>query len=358
MRPLVPEAGVTLIQTSSGANETPINNHVFTVAQGALSQIFNLSWEFDFDSGNDAVAGMYNPRLWIENLPKIPGLVLNWAMQAAPEYGITALSGGATIPVLYQPGSNISKATYYNPSNKRIEWGTFQLDATTCTETYDTVEKAMRKNPVLMLEFERESGGGNLDIYSPNANSDHLWSFSEVNIYIEWPRKISGTTYTHRHLIGWTKDETTIAKMTMEMVDFKKGKPKMTAASFISALPAECTFEMGTYDPWFFQEAMHASYKKDSYNRFAGRQYAKQRIISNYAIVMEWFTNAGHLVQFRYPKAQLFCTGDITPGADDISVLAATFKPIIDDASLLIEHFITASIVQRVALPIGITLTA
>ena len=85
-----------------------------------------------------------------------------------------------------------------------------ELDASSKTSgLYDT-ELEDRSDPVLKFEIDRQATGA-LDLTYPNANSDHLWQFSQADLYCIQTMKFGSTTYYHRHLVGWTSDESLVA---------------------------------------------------------------------------------------------------------------------------------------------------
>jgi hypothetical protein len=353
MRQLVSEIGVDFQQKASGVAIASISEIEMTVAQSAKSDVFNLSYNFDdnFDD-TDTVEGLYRPRFWIDNLPKIENLILNYELSTTEKH--TAITG-TLMPTVVQPTENFTKATYFTGSGTNVlQYLLLEFDATTSTETYDTADKD-RADPLLNLEIERQSVPL-LDLDHPNANSDHLWAFSQADIYVLWTVRQGGTTYTHRHLVGWTSDSSLSFNPAEETVEFLKGKPTARAVRFISALADEITGEMASCDPWFMNQAIHL-FSAELNNNIRLTQKNVQRSIATYTWQFEWVTNTGHRVTVTIPKGQLFPTSEVTPGGDDISRMGFSITPIVTSTKQTWYMDISKSQVQRFEIPLKFSLT-
>jgi hypothetical protein len=350
MRDIVTEVPVTIIQESSGAVETTINSYHFTLSKSGVSETLNLLYKFpDTFDQDDSKAGLYRPRFFIENFPALQDFDIEYELSLTPDYAgpIT----GTSVPKVHQTSENFSKTTYYNTSNDSLNYLILQLASTSAdTPTYDTRLKD-RFKPRVLLDFERQSTV-QLDYDHPNPNSDHLWDFSQVDLYIEWPVTIGGTTFTNRWLIGYCSDEDLTANLGEETVEFLKGKPMGRVVRFISSLNDMISGTISTMDPWFLKEGLHL-FQTTANNEIVLTQKNVQRPIPNYSFTMEWFSNSGHLKRLIFPKGQLFVTGEMNPGGSDIARLPFELTPIVTENDVTYECHMTQSPIQRVKLPIG-----
>lgn len=350
MRNVIQEIPVSFEQKASGVADVVISEiDLGQVSAVAKSDVFNVAVQFPSDFDDVArMNGMYNARFWIQNLPGFPAAQFEYELSPTP---LAAISTPVAVPRTLQETENIDKATYYDDSSEELGVIALQIDSTTApTAIYNTAEKD-RSDPALIIEWERQTEG-QLDADIPNPESDHLWDFSQVDLYVNVDVTVSGSTVQQRFLLGYMADEDFTADLRQETVDFKKGKPTATAVVFMSEIVSMIGGQLASSDPWLETEGLHIAAKTEN-NMLVWEETNKQRPISIKSYTLEWVTNSGHLVRIEIPRGQFFFTGEKTPGASEISKQAFEIRPLVNPGTKSVYKFkVSKSTVQRVAIPI------
>lgn len=361
MRTVINEQPVYWQSASSGVAASTVEEVTLTAAQGATSDIIQVSLNFPTDFDDDShTDGIYNPRIWFENMPQQKNVDWEWEMQGALVDKTGTLSAGSAIPKVYQynPATQdgaIDKTTYWDAVNQRLAYINFQIDATSATITYDTDEQA-RSNPLLVCEWDRmDQSLLDTDFLSPE--SDHLWDFSECDLYLDDTIVIDGTTYTNRFKLGWIADENLELNLSEESVEFVKGKPTAKAVTFTSSFANEINAQIATMDPKLFEYLLNIA-PQDTQGYYKYTQTNKQKNRRTFAISMEWQLNSGYRVRMKFPKAQMYITGAFSPGGSEIVNIPFMITPLVNPNTRNIYTLeISKSPLQRAVLPINYSIT-
>jgi hypothetical protein len=355
MRQLYQEIPVSFEKKVSGAADLVIEEidlgDIGGVSSGA---VFNIALQFpsDFDDVS-RMNGLYEPRFWIQNLPAFAGTKFEFELNTNP---VTDLSSPSNVPRVDQENENITKATYYDDTDEELGIISLRVNSTSAPSAiYDTVEQD-RSDPGLIIEWERQTAG-QLDADVPTPNSDHIWEFSQVDLFVNVSISDAGTTTDQKWLVGWIADEDFTADLRQETVDFRKGKPTAKAVVFMSEIVAMIGGQIASCDPWIVTEGLHISAKTEN-RRLKWEETNKQRPISIRNYSLEWSTNSGHYVKVDVPRGQFFFTGEKTPGAGEIAKQAFEIHPLVNPLTNKVYTMsITKSPVQRAAIPIIFSVT-
>ena len=309
---------------------------------GAESDIKNIRVRFPLGINElDALDGVYRPRYFLQNMPA--GTVINSELSAAPQFPdnvalTTPVAGVRTYPEL----TNIALPTYWDATDKSIQTLKLQIAA---GGAYNTAYSD-KADPMVVFEWERQSEG-QLGAGSPNPNSDHLFEFTDVNMYVE--DVLEGVL--SRSEVGWFSEEAFSADLGQDDVEFKKGKPKATVVSFMSEVKAMVSCETVTFDPWLVEQIYRMG-AVTANNKLKFTEKNKQRPIQTWNIVFEWTLSSGHLVQLRMFKAHLVATGPKAPGGGDISKCQFNVVGRVTQKNDVYELSVSKSPIQRVSCPL------
>jgi hypothetical protein len=337
MRPVLDPLPIVVELAASGAlgiTWNQVDDIRLDAAAASNSDTQNLRVRFPalFD-GNSPINGLYQPRFFLQGALRQADVTWNYLLTPEGSLVSTDFDGSPlvspdAVPLVYEKNENITKSTYYDAVDKTLGVLQLQLAAGATPTPYDT-DYADRQDPQLVIEFERQDGGY-LAFEEPNPNSDHLWQFSDCDIYLNAQTSmVDGTLIERRHKIGWCADEDFSVALQKDTVNFMKGKPSATAVTFNAKINATITAKIAELDPWFFGKTL-AIAPTEADRRIVYKETNKQRSVPQCDITFEWFTNAGHLVQFRMKKCQAYLDGELVPGGNEIARQGVKFVPLVD----------------------------
>lgn len=323
---------------------------VGAISKGSTSNTVNVRINFtnsDFDK-DDELDGFYNGRFWVENLPV--DAEVNWEYQLSDDASAAFSSAGAMPQTHIETG--LMNKSLLDSSDNNFEFLRFKITTSSSAKDYDTA-KTNKFDPLLCVEWERENSGAYLSADFPNPQSDHLWIFSQADIYVNLPNAsgVASSQVGNRWLIGWCADEDIGINMQQNMVNFTKGKPSGNVVSFMSELDGSVSLTNATFDPWFLEKALHITATVENGNIVFSEKNT-QRPIEDYFWSVEWKTNSGHRVAYEVPKGQLFYTSEMTPGGGEIQKAGYEIRPLVTSKRTLYELKVSQSTVQTICCPI------
>lgn len=360
MRRIFDNQAVFFENQASGVAKAEVEEIPFgTIAPSASSQVQNVFLQFpttiDEDANND---GVYEIRFWVENWHQQVDVDLNYKLlaNASPQLDDTEFTGGTLTPKVEQENENVDKSTYFDATSKEIGIIALQITCDTDVVAYNT-EDQDRSDPLLVVRWEKQDGG-TLDADEPSPNSDHLWTFSQVDLYIDLVRSVGGSDVTQRWLLGWIADPDFMASLQKETVEFTKGKPSAVAVKFLGSINASIGGQIASNDPWVLQEGLHII-ATTSNRKLKYTEKNEQRSIGIRSYSLDWTTNSGNTVQFKVPRGQLFITGEMTPGADEIQRVPFEITPLVNPGTKKVYTLeVSKSPTQTAAIPLTYAVTA
>lgn len=353
MKPVIAEQ-VTFLEDAinAGADARIESVDLGSVGAAADGDIHNLTFNIPNVVDTDPLDGFYNPRVWVENWPHlVTGMALGSKLSTTALVDGTAWDAATVFDIPYCPQDleNMDKATYFTPNE--LKYLALRLENTDAL--YDTAQQN-RQDPILVYEWERENSTGTLATDMPVPNSDHLWTFSQVDIFVHFT--VAGTCY--RYLLGWCADEDFSFDPTQETVEFMKGKPTGRAVTFMSSTGGVIEGTISTCDPWFMDNMFHIT-GAASDGKIRWTEQNRQRPVQINYFELEWFLNSGQKVNVIVPRGQLYPNGAMTPGAGDIQRQGFTINPLVDvGRNKIWDMTITENTIQQLRCPITFAATA
>jgi len=369
MRQVIDPVPVVIELLASGAGgitASPVDDIRLDSTNSSNSDTQNLRLRFPatFDPDSN-VSGLYQARFWLQGALRQTNvswtfLLKDQASLLSTDFDGSALVSPDAVPLVYVENENIDKTLYYNPTGPNAQTlGVLQLQLLVgaTVPAYDT-DESDRQDPQIIFEFERQDGGF-LAFEEPNPNSDHLWQFSDCDIYVNSQTSmLDGTLIESRQRIGWCADEDFTFNAAKETVNFMKGKPSAMAVNFFSKISATLTCKIAELDPFVFAKTMGIVPTEEN-RKIIMKEIASQRSIPQMDVTFEWFTNAGHVVQLRMRKSQWYLDGELAPGGNEIARQGFKVMPLVNACNKnVFELSISKSPVQRASLCVAYGITS